>query len=68
MERILNAMWHGSQGVGDHVVGAFKDGELRAVTQQIVGHEDHCNLGARLYVTQALRRWGINFLPWLGIT
>src|SRR5208283_2545611 len=47
VERVVNGARHGSQGVGDHVVGALKDGKLGAVTQKIVaqkiGHVGHCN-------------------------
>ena len=51
MERVVNGAGHGSEGVGDHVVGALEDGELGAVAEKIVavvsqkisGHEGHCN-------------------------
>ena len=45
MERVVNGARHGSERVGDHVVGALEDGELGAVAQEIVGHEGHCNVG-----------------------
>ena len=33
VERVVNAAWHGSEGVRNHVVGALEDGELGAVAQ-----------------------------------
>jgi len=66
VERVIHGAWHGSEGVGDHVVGALEDGELgtvaeevvveKIVTQKIGGHED--------IVIGALTRWESR--RWIG--